>query len=155
MTENYLKICREIDGRSQAEVADIVGVDVRTMSKYENSGRVPDDIIAALAELYNAPLLAIWHLKNNNPLGKYLPDIFPTQTDGDLGFQTVLAAESATSAKESIIAALKDGFLSIDSLPLLDAYITQTDAATGKFVSAKAYAIKARNDLTRSVSAQT
>ena len=144
---NFYKTCRKVAGFTQEQAIELLGVEVRRLSDYENGAKVPDDVVDKMADAYNAPLLAIWHLKTNSPLGKYLPEIFPTQTDADLGLQTVFANKNAARAEEHIMAALEDGQLTAEDLPLIEAYIKYNDATTGSMLSGMAYVTKVRNQL--------
>ncbi len=150
--ESYYKTCRKLAGFTQEAAVELLGIEVRRLSDYENGAKVPDDVVDRMAEAYNSPLLAIWHLKTSSALGwKYLPDIFPTQTNNDLGFQTVLANEDTGRAERHIKAALEDGVLTEDDMPDIDAYIQSNDAAVGKLISAKAYIVKVKNELSAQV----
>lgn len=73
---NLYKICRTSSGLTQEQAAELLAVSQRTLSDYENDrARVPDDIVAIMAETYNSPLVAYYHLKHFSPLGRYLPEI--------------------------------------------------------------------------------
>ena len=150
MSENYYKVCRSLAGLSQAEAAELLSVEVRSISNYENGSRVPDDIVRAMVQAYNAPLLGLWHLKENNPVGKEcLPPIFPTVTTNDIALQTIFANQDVAEARDHITAAIKGGDLNADDLPQLELYIMANDGAVGKLISAKARALKAKNELMR------
>ena len=141
--------CRKIANLTQEQAIEHLGVEVHSLSDYETGKRkVPDDIVDKMAELYNSPLLAIWHLKTTSPLGaKYLPDVFPTCTNADAGIQSIMATRDGKKAEDAILGALESGDLSITDLPLLNEFIKATDASIGKRLSAKAYILKVINDL--------
>jgi transcriptional regulator with XRE-family HTH domain len=81
----------------------------RTLSDYENGHtRVPDDVVAAMADVYNCPLLAWWHLKNTSVLGKFLPDIQMPQTNSDMALQLWQAKRTLLPNAESLIDILCD-----------------------------------------------
>lgn len=145
--ESFYKTCRKLAGLTQEQASEPLGVEVRRLSDYENGAKVPDDIVDKMAEVYNAPLLAIWHLKENSPLGRYLPNVIETQTNNDLGFQTVLANKDTDKAEDYIVSILEDGQLTIEDMPNIEAYIVSIDAAIGKLLSAKAYIEKAKRNL--------
>lgn len=145
--ETYYKTCRKLAGLTQEQASEPIGVEVRRLSDYENGAHVPDDVVDRMADAYNAPLLAIWHLKENSPLGRYLPNVIETQTNNDLGFQTVLANKDTDRAEDYVVAILEDGQLTIEDMPNIEAYIISIDAAIGKLLSAKAYIEKAKRNL--------
>ena len=85
--ENLYKTCRVSAGFTQEEAAELLAVAPRTLSDYErDQARVPDDTVARMAEVYNAPLIAYYHLRRFSPLGKYLPELQEPQTHGDMAF---------------------------------------------------------------------
>jgi transcriptional regulator with XRE-family HTH domain len=105
--ESRYKTSRTTAGMTQEAAAELLGVAPRTLSDYENDrARVPDDIVASMADVYKSPLLAWWHLKNHSVLGKYLPDVSEPQTHGDMAFQLILAqddlAPSVTAIKRIV-----------------------------------------------------
>jgi len=155
--KNYYQICRKLAGFTQESVLELLGVEIRSLSDYETGKRrVPDDIVCKMAEIYNAPLLAIWHLKTTSELGKrYLPDIFPTQTDNDIGLQTIMANRDAKKAEDSVLLALEDGKLCIDDLVHIDSFIEYSKASIGKRMSAKMKMIEVRNNLIREKSEES
>ena len=92
--ENRYKICREIAGLTQEQAAEKLSVSLRMLSNYENDhSPVPDDIVDAMAELYDCTLLALWHLKETSVLGRHLPTITMPQTNGDMAFELILAQD--------------------------------------------------------------
>jgi transcriptional regulator with XRE-family HTH domain len=98
---NYYKTCRNNAGLTQEQavekISEIIGKDkdlaVRTLSDYENGGKVPDYVVAAMADVYECPKLGYWHLRNHNPLGKFLPEVTMPQTQGDMAFNLILAQD--------------------------------------------------------------
>jgi transcriptional regulator with XRE-family HTH domain len=108
--ENRYKVCRTAAGITQERAAELLGVASRTMSDYENGhARVPDDIVATMAEIYKSPLLAWWHLQQTSILGKYLPDIVMPQTHGDMAFQLILAKDDLEPTVKTIKSIMANG----------------------------------------------
>jgi transcriptional regulator with XRE-family HTH domain len=121
----------------------LLNVAPRTLSDYENDHtRVPDDIVAAMAEAYNAPLLAYYHLKRFSPLGKYLPDLQEPQTHGDMAFQSILARDDLEPAVESIKKIVSDGVIDSGERTAFDECINEMRKVNGKLFSVVAYAEK-------------
>ena len=139
--ENRYKIGRETSGYTQEKASEMLHISPRTLSDYENGHtRVPDDIVAAMTEIYNAPLLAWWHLKETSPLGKFLPDLLVPQTNGDMAFQLVLAEDELSPAVNSIKRIISDGRIDEDESGDFKNSIMKIQNVNGKLMSAVAYA---------------
>ena len=79
---NIYKNARLQAGLKREPVAEELHIDVRTLDKYESlDGRVPDDIVRKMCELYSNKYLAYLHIKKS-PLGEFLPDLKPTTFEG-------------------------------------------------------------------------
>lgn len=138
----YYGACREHAGMTQESAAEMLHIAVRTLSKYENEGGVPDCTVDAMCRLYNTPLLAWWHLKNFSELGKYLPSISVVTTTGDLIFQLLLAKDELGAAFDALKGIYADEKIDTDEQA---AYIEKTDvlrSVGGKIMSATVYADK-------------
>lgn len=138
----YYGACRDHAGLTQEEASEKLHIAVRTLSKYENEGGVPDCTVEAMCELYNTPLLAWWHLKNFSQLGKYLPEISVVSTTGDMIFQLLLAKDELSDAFDAIKIIYSDEKIDVDEQ---DEYIRRTNELRcigGKIMSATVYAEK-------------
>lgn len=138
----YYGACREHAGLTQETAAEMLHIAVRTLSKYENEGSVPDCTVDAMCRLYNTPLLAWWHLKNFSELGKYLPNISVVTTTGDLIFQLLLAKDELCDAFDTL-----KGIYSDERIDTAEqaSYIEKTEvlrSVGGKIMSATVYADK-------------
>jgi len=153
---NFYKQCRQIAGIVQENAAPLLLVSVRQLSDYETgNAKVPDDVVDRMATIYNAPMLALWHIKNSSDLNKkWLPEIFPTESNSDVWLQTRLANDDCTKAEQSIMNALADGNITIDDVDHIDAFLHYTQAFIGKGLSAKAYIMRVRNELAAQIDAQ-
>lgn len=81
-SSNIYKNARLKAGLRREPVAEELHIDVRTLDKYESlDGRVPDDVVRKMCELYNNKYLAYLHIKKS-PLGEFLPDLQPTTFEG-------------------------------------------------------------------------
>ena len=136
----YYGACRDHAGFTQEAAAERLHIAVRTLSKYENEGGVPDDMVDAMCELYNTPLLAWWHMKNFSRLGKYLPDVCTVTTPGDMIFQLLLAQDELGDSFNAIKTIYSDEV--IDTSEQAE-YVRQAKllkAVGGKVMSATVYA---------------
>lgn len=141
--ENLYKICRTSAGLTQEQAAELLAVSQRTLSEYENGrARVPDDIVAAMVEVYNSPLIAYYHLKHFSPLGRYLPDIQEPQTNGDMAFQTIIARDELDPAVECIKKIVADGIIDRDEGGMFAEFVKTMRKVNGKIFSVVAYAEK-------------
>ena len=139
--ENIYKISRTTAGLTQEQAAELLSVATRTLTDYENGHtRVPDDIVVAMTETYNRPLLAYFHLKLYSPLGKYLPDIQEPQTNGDMAFQAIIARDELDPAVEDLKKIVADGIIETDEKDGFNTAIDVMRRVNGKLFSVVAYA---------------
>jgi transcriptional regulator with XRE-family HTH domain len=146
MTEqcgNIYKTCRDNAGFTQEQAVEFLGVETRTLSSYENGhSRVPDDIVATMADKYNAPLLAWRHLKETSVLGRYLPEIVMPQTNGDMAFQLWCADKELAPVVEAIRSIISDGDIGEDERKDFDQSIEMVKQVNAKLLSVIVYAGK-------------
>ena len=116
---NCYKISRNNAKLTQEQAAELLGISARTLSDYENDHtKVPDDIVAAMADVYKCPLIVWWHLRHNSVLGKYLPDIQMPQTNGDMALQLWLARKDLIPTVEAVMEILGGEICSVKSMHL-------------------------------------
>ncbi len=110
------RLCREFAGKTQEQAAEFLPCSLSSLQKYEapSGTPVPDDIVKAMAQLYRTPMLALWHLKETNPLGEFLPDVAEPKTAGDMGFSVYQAREGANRALAKVHDLLEDGEITPD-----------------------------------------
>lgn len=138
--ENRYKTSRTVTCLTQEEAADLLGVAVRTLSDYENGhSKVPDDVVKRMAESYHNPMLALWHLKYNNPLGGFIPDIMQPQSGADVAFQLILAKDDFLPEVEIIKEIMRDGKVTEEEAPKLAASRESLKIVCGQILSAITY----------------
>lgn len=130
----YYSACRGQAGYTQEQASELLNIAPRTLSAYENNGGVPDDIVAKMAEIYNVPLLAFWHIKEFSPLGKFLPDYYETTTNGDMMLNLLLSQDDFNEAFTSLKIILADRNIDAHEQPV---YVKAN--STLKKVSANIY----------------
>ena len=138
---SYYQACRRTAGLTQEQAAEQLSVSVRTLATYESeSGRVPDEIVHSMVEIYNAPLLAWWHFKHTSKLSGYLPDMnIPVSTPGDMGFQIILAHEDVGKAEKLIKAMLADEKVKTTDIDNLREFRRLVALAADRLLSAKVF----------------
>ena len=143
--ENRYKLCRASAGITQEQAADLLGVAPRTLSDYENGrAKVPDDIVATMADTYKSQLLAWWHLQQTSILGKYLPELVMPQTPGDMAFQLILAKDDLDPTIQTIKTIMADGRIDDSEQEEFSNSIEAIRQVNAKLLSVIIYATKGR-----------
>lgn len=120
---NYYQTCRILAGFTQEKAAEKLGISVSSLAKYETDTRIPpDDVVDHMADVYNSPLLAWWHLREHNPLGHRLPEVQMPQSDGDMAMQSILMEDSIKKANKKIMHIMADGVITDDELAEFNEY---------------------------------
>lgn len=75
--QNIYKNARKSAGMTQEKAAQLLNVSVDSLRDYEQSQRpVPSDVASAMCDVYQAPYLAVQHLRRSSELGKrVVPEI--------------------------------------------------------------------------------
>lgn len=69
--QNIYKNARKSAGFTQEKAAQLLSVSVDSLRDYEQSQRpVPSDVASAMCDVYQAPYLAVQHLRLSSELGK-------------------------------------------------------------------------------------
>ncbi|MCI8442538.1 MAG: helix-turn-helix transcriptional regulator [Provencibacterium sp.] len=141
-SESYYKTCRVLAGLTQEAAAELLHVSERSLSAYENGAEVPEDIVDRMSQAYNSPLLACWHMKHHNVLGKYLPDVFDPATNGDMAFQLIIARDDLDPATEIIKEIMRDLVVDEQERPALADQLEILRRVAGQIMSAVIYGEK-------------
>lgn len=136
---NYYQMCRENAGLTQEQASELLHVSKRTLQNYESGSNVADEIVLSMVEVYNTPLLAWWHMKHNNPLGKYLPEIVLPKTEGDMAFQTILSQDEIDYIVTTMKKIMLDGKIDYYEICDLEKCINVMKVTSGKLLSAAAF----------------
>lgn len=109
-SQNIYKIVRKTAGFTQERAAELLNVSVDALRDYEQGQRlVPSDVASAMCDVYQAPYLAVQHLRISSELGKkVVPEIqLKDLPEAVLG---VLAAVQRFEAKrDAMVAIAADG----------------------------------------------
>lgn len=139
--DNEYKLCRCAAGLTQEYASELLGIAPRTLQGYESGNtKVPDDIVASMADVYKSPMIAWWHLKTYSILGKFLPEIIMPQTDGDMAFQLTAAKRKLGIVVDDIMRILDDGKIGADERADFDQAIELVRVVNAKLLSVIIYA---------------
>lgn len=139
--ENRYKTCRTSTTLTQEQASELLGVAPRTLSDYENGhSRVPDDIVAQMADIYNSPLLAWWHMKHHSVLGRYLPEVMPPKSNTDVAFQLILAQDDLSPTVNLIKDIMRDGEVTLDEVDDYEKAVECLKIIHGKLLSVIVFA---------------
>lgn len=140
---NYYQTCRLNAGFTQAQAAELIGISVSTIAKIETDARLPKDkTVDRMADIYNAPMLAWWHLKNHSVLGHHLPDVIQPQSDCDMALQSILMGDDIIRANEVIKTLLADGIIGPDEYEDLTRYNAMIKRVSDRAASINVYVDK-------------
>ena len=138
--------CREMREMSREYASEMIGVEPETLGRYERGEVKPSmDKVANMCRVYNMPSLAWWYVKYETALGTFFPAAPSIKSEGDMGFQTVLAKDEAERFEQIGKKILADGVITKDELPDLDEYIRTGDSLTSRTTQATNFAKKIRN----------
>jgi len=139
--ENLYKICRNNRRLTQEDAAERLNISPRTLSDYENGhAKVPDDIVDAMCDLYDAPMLAWWHLRHTSKLGRRLPEVIMPTTNGDVTAQLCLSERRLSQVVAEIQEILWDGKIDESEKTSYDKAIEVIKQINAKLLSVIIYA---------------
>lgn len=137
---NYYQTCRLNAGLTQSQAAELIGISVSTIAKIETDTRFPTDkTVDRMADVYNAPMLAWWHLKHHSVLGHHLPDVIQPQSDCDMALQSILMGDDIIRANEVIKTLLADGIIGPDEYEDLTRYNAMIKRVSDRAASINVY----------------
>lgn len=127
-SQNIYKNARKSAGFTQEKASQLLNVSVDSLRDYEQSQRpVPSDVASAMCDVYQAPYLAVQHLRLTSDLGKrVVPEIqLKDLPEAALG---VLAAITKFVAKrDALVEIAADGQITEDERPEWDEIIQLMD----------------------------
>lgn len=140
--KNIYKIAREVAGLTQVAAAMLIPCSESALSGYERGTlNVSDEMVENMIKVYKTPILAILHLKRkNSPLAKYIPDVIPPQTFGDVGMHAVLSQMEIDEAVELVKQLWRDGKITPDEHVDLKRFAETMRVISGRTLSAAIYA---------------
>ena len=130
-SRNIYAVARKAAGFTQEKAAELLSVSVRCLADYELDGRAPaGDIVERMVDIYQAPYLALQHLRATNATARrIIPD-----TEGQALPEAVLQLiskiyEFADQHRDrQLIQIAADGVISEDERPMFDRITEELDA---------------------------
>ena len=138
MTTNGMNIYKEARNRARLTLdtaSEMLNIAPRSLSHYEAGDRaVPDDIVASMMEIYNAPDLGYRHLQKS-PIGKViLPEVCDT-SPAMCAIKTALAAERVPGIAKTLLAIGEDNRIDRTELEALRQVQASAKSLVGAFFS--------------------
>ena len=138
MTIQGKNIYKEARNRARLTLdtaSEMLNIAPRSLSHYEAGDRaVPDDIMASMMEIYNAPDLGYRHLQKS-PIGKViLPEVCDT-SPAMCAIKTALAAERVPGIAKTLLAIGEDNRIDRTELEALRQVQASAKSLVGAFFS--------------------
>ena len=138
MTTQGKNIYKEARNRAKLTLdtaSELLNVAPRSLSHYEAGDRaVPDDVVASMMEIYNAPYLGYQHLQAS-PIGKViLPEVCDT-SPALCAVKTALAAERVPGIAKTLLAIGEDNRIDRTELEALQQVQASAKSLVGAFFS--------------------
>lgn len=138
MTTQGKNIYKEARNRARLTLdtaSELLNVAPRSLSHYEAGDRaVPDDVVASMMQVYNAPHLGYQHLRAS-PIGKViLPEVCDT-SPALCAIKTALAAERVPGIAKTLLAIGEDNRIDRTELEALRQVQASAKTLVGAFFS--------------------
>ena len=106
-SQNIYKNARKSAGFTQEKASQLLNVSVDSLRDYEQSQRpVPSDVASAMCDVYQAPYLAVQHLRLTSDLGKR---VVPEIQLKDLPEAVLAAVQRFCAKREAMVEIAADG----------------------------------------------
>lgn len=133
MTDNAVNIyrtARSMAGMTQERWAEAIGVDVRSVQRYEQGETTPpDDIVATMAMISAHPVLCYWHMTSRPQLGDVLPDVERVPLPQAV-VQILVAIADFATLQDGLLKLAADGMISPDEQMEWDGIVKRLDGVT-------------------------
>ena len=138
MTKEGMNIYKEARNRARLSIdtaSELLKVAPRSLSHYEAGDRtVPDDVVASMMEIYNAPDLGYRHLRAS-PVGRMvLPEVCDT-SPAMCAIKTALAAERVPGIARTLLAIGEDNRIDRTEIETLRQVQTSAKSLVSAFFS--------------------
>ena len=138
MTTNGMNIYKEARQRAHMTIetaAELLNVAPRSLQHYEAGDRaVPDDVVADMMKVYNAPHLGYLHLRSS-PVGRMiLPEVCDT-SPARCAIKTALAAEHVPGIAKMMLSIGEDNRIDRSEIEMLQKVQSKARILVGAFFS--------------------
>lgn len=111
---NIYRTARMLAGMTQERWAEAVGVDVRSIQRYEQGETTPDDdTVFVMATISAHPVLCYWHMTRRSQLGDVLPEVERVPLPQAV-VQVLCAISEFTESQYGLMKLAADGKVSAD-----------------------------------------
>lgn len=140
--QNIYKNARKSAGMTQEKAAQLLNVSVDSLRDYEQSQRpVPSDVASAMCDVYQAPYLAVQHLRRSSELGKRVVPEIQLKDLPEAVLSVLAAVQRFIVKRDAMIEIVADGKIEEDEQAEWNEIIKKSSTAsrmawTGKRFSA-------------------
>ena len=127
---NIYKTARMLAGMTQERWAEAVGVDVRSIQRYEQGETTPDDdTVSVMAMISAHPVLCYWHMTQRSQLGDVLPEVERVPLPQAV-VQVLCAISEFSESQYGLMKLAADGKISPDEQLEWDGIVARLDKVT-------------------------
>lgn len=138
MNTNGMNIYKEARQRAHMTVeaaAEMLNIAPRSLQHYEAGDRaVPDDVVADMMKVYNAPFLGYLHLRSNAVGKMVLPDVCETGP-ARCAIKTTLATEHVPGIAKMMLSIGEDNRIDRSEIEMLQKVQSKARILVGAFFS--------------------
>lgn len=114
-SQNIYKNARKSAGFTQEKASQLLNVSVDSLRDYEQSQRpVPSDVASAMCDVYQAPYLAVQHLRLTSDLGKRVVPEIQLKDLPEAVLGVLAAVQKFVAKRDALVEIAADGRISAD-----------------------------------------
>lgn len=126
--QNIYKNARKSAGMTQEKAAQLLNVSVDSLRDYEQSQRlVPSDVASAMCDVYQAPYLAVQHLRRSSELGKRVVPEIQLKDLPEAVLSVLAAVQRFIVKRDAMIEIVADGKIEEDEQAEWDEILDRTN----------------------------
>lgn len=114
-SQNIYKTVRKSAGFTQERAAQLLNVSVDALRDYEQGQRpVPSDVASAMCDVYQAPYLAVQHLRLSSELGRRVVPEIQLKDLPEAVLGVLAAVQKFVAKRDALVEIASDGQISAD-----------------------------------------